>query len=475
MSTPRTHAESPAPGYATASERDSLGRQARERVPRHTHGVWEPPGDRPDPIALLEEQAATRVAELLPIRYGRMASSAFSFFRGGAAIMASDLAGSPDSGFVVQICGDAHLANFGVYSAPDRSTVFDLNDFDETLPGPWEWDVKRLAASFEILGRERGFSEKQSAEAVRAVVRVYRESMRGFAEQGNLAVWYSRMDVAPLLKELRERAKRKQLRQTERALQKARDKSSYRAIAKLTHLVDGERRFVSDPPLVVPLSELFPAAKAEEIERGQRAALASYRQSLPADRQHLLDSYRFVDLARKVVGVGSVGAQSWAMLLVGRDDTDPLVLQIKQAQASVLEPYLGSNSFENHGQRVVEGQRLMQATSDVLLGWLRARGVDGRERDHYVRQLWDGKGSADTERMTPESMAIYARMCGWTLARAHARAGDRIAVAAYLGGGTEFEDALAVFARHYANQNERDYRSLLDAIENGRLEATTDV
>jgi uncharacterized protein (DUF2252 family) len=453
------------------SERAATGKAARSQAPRSAHGEWEPAADRPDPVAILEEQARTRVPELLPIRYGRMAVSPFTFYRGAAAVMAADLARTPVSGLQVQACGDAHLTNFGVFAAPDRSLVFDLNDFDESLPGPWEWDLKRLAASFEVAARENGFKRKDRRGAVSTVTRVYREAMREFAKLRNLEVWYARLDVALVMRELSAEEGRKKLRKAEKGLAKARAKDSLRALDRLTHRVGGELRIVSRPPLVVPLDELLEGGQREDVEAVLLGIIDSYRSTLQGDRRRFLDTYRFRDLARKVVGVGSVGTRAWIVLLTGRDDGDPLVLQAKEAQASVLEPYAGKGRFGNHGRRVVEGQRLMQAASDSFLGWCPAVGVDGRKRDFYVRQLWDGKGSSDPETMSPAAMERYARLCGWTLARAHARSGDAVAIGAYLGSGPALDDAITEFATAYADQNERDHAALLAAIESERLPA----
>jgi uncharacterized protein (DUF2252 family) len=416
---------------------------------------------------MLERQAATRLPELVPIRYGRMLSSPFAFYRGSAAIMAADLAAGPDSDLRVQLCGDAHLANFGVFAAPDRRLVFDLNDFDETLPGPWEWDLKRLVASFAIAARENGLGGKHRRSIVRTVVREYRERMRELAAARNLDVWYVRLDVHEVAEELDRVASRKLMRRFEHNVAKARAKDSLRALDRLTHNVNGELRIVSDPPLIVPVEEL-----QETVERELRGLLRVYRQSLEHDRRQLVDGYRYVHLARKVVGVGSVGTRAWVVLLVGRDDDDPLFLQFKEADNSVLEPYAGASRYENHGERVVRGQRLMQAASDIFLGWLPAVGMDGRPRDFYGRQLWDGKRSIDVESLNAEGFEIYARACGFTLARAHARSGDRIAIAAYLGSGEVFDRAMSEFAELYADQAERDHAALAEAAKSGRITAT---
>ena len=451
-------------------DRAAEGKAARKRARRSSHGEWRPAADREDPVAILERQAVPRVPELVPIRYGRMAASPFAFFRGAAAVMAADLAPTPASGLAVQACGDAHLSNFGAFAAPDRRLVFDLNDFDESLPGPWEWDVKRLAASFAIAARENGLDAEQREPILLRVTRTYREAMRDFAAQRNLDVWYARFDVEEALAEV-EHDDPAEIKRVRKGVGKARSKDSLRALERLTETVDGEVRFRSEPPLLVPGEELVagePGASPQEIVE---TVLGAYRESLPCDRQHLLDGFEFRQIARKVVGVGSVGTRAWVVLLTGVDDGDPLFLQAKEAEASVLEPYAGASRFANHGQRVVEGQRLMQASGDIFLGWCGVVGIDGRERDFYVRQLWDWKRSADVERLSPSGLEVYARMCGQTLARAHARSGDRIAIAAYLGAGDSFERAIAAFSEAYAEQNLRDHEGLLAAIESGRLEA----
>jgi uncharacterized protein (DUF2252 family) len=452
------------------AERGVAGRGARLRAPRSSHAGWEPPEGRADPVAILERQALSRVPELVPIRYGRMAASPFAFFRGAAAVMAADLAATPDSGLRVQACGDAHLSNFGAFAAPDRRLVFDLNDFDESLPGPWEWDVKRLAASIAIAGRENGFKRKQRRTAVLTAGRSYREAMRTFASQRNLEVWYARLDVEAVLAEI-EAEDPKTVKQVRKNVAKARSKDSLRALEKLTHEVDGELRIRSEPPLLVPIEELVDEDEGRDLRQGLTEILDSYRDSLPADRQHLLDGYRLRHIAHKVVGVGSVGTRAWAVLLTGADDGDPLFLQAKEAEASVLEPYAGASRYKNHGRRVVEGQRLMQAASDIFLGWCPALGLDGRKRDFYVRQLWDWKRSAEVERLTPRGFEDYARICSWTLARAHARSGDRVAIAAYLGAGDAFDQAIAEFSESYADQSERDHAALVAAIDAGRIAA----
>ncbi len=472
---PDTPTKSPLVETASPEERAAAGKAAREEVPRASHGEWKPPARRRDPVKVLEDQAKSRVQELVPIRYGRMLASAFTFYRGAAAIMAMDLAKTPESGFHVQACGDAHLSNFGVFAAPDRSLVMDVNDFDETLPGPWEWDLKRLAASFAIAGRDRDFTPKETRDAVLTTARSYREAMREFATMQNLDVWYARLDVESLLGDLAKVADKKQMKAVHKNVKKAHKKNSMKAFDRLVRVVDGEPQIISDPPLIVPARELVSKDQRHELEDRIQVMLGRYRESLKGDRRHLFDSYRFVEMARKVVGVGSVGTRAWVILMMGRDGQDPLFMQAKEAEASVLEPYVGASEFENHGERVVEGQWLMQAASDILLGWLPANGIDDQERDFYVRQLWDGKRSADVETMPPEGLAIYGRVCGWTLARAHARSGDRIAIGAYLGKGDTFDQAIADFSELYADQNELDYNALADAAKSGRIEVETDL
>ncbi len=456
----------------TPAERAAAGKAARAQAPRSSHADWAPQNGREDPVVLLERQAENRVPELVPIRYGRMARSAFAFFRGAAAIMAADLAPTSVSGLRVQLCGDAHLSNFGGFASPEREMLFDINDFDETLPGPWEWDVKRLAASLCIAARDLELEHVHAREVVVWAMRTYREAMRTFAEKTNLQVWYARLEaeeIMGLASDMGTTSKR--LKAMERSIAKARAKDSERAVSKLTEVVDGQLRFISSPPLVVPLQELLADVPRQEFESRMSDLLEGYRASLAEDRRRLLDTYRFQGIARKVVGVGSVGTRAWVVLMVGRDEQDPLVLQCKEAQASVLEPYAGASAFANSGQRVVEGQRLMQAASDIFLGWLPAVGLDEQPRDFYVRQLWDGKLSVDIEAMGFEQLRNYGRLCGWTLARAHARSGDRIAIAGYLGKSGVFEEALADFSVAYADQNELDHRALVGAIASGHIEA----
>jgi uncharacterized protein (DUF2252 family) len=460
--------------HLSVAERVARGKAARAEVPRSSHAQYEPAPHRVDPVKVLERQARTRVPELVPIRYGRMLVSSFTFYRGAAAIMAADLAATPRSGLTVQCCGDAHLSNFGVFASPERRLMFDVNDFDETLPGPWEWDVKRLAVSMLIAARDNDFAVKAQDQVVLATVEEYRTAMAGFAAMNNLDVWYSHLDIEAALGELGSQLKPEQVKRTEKALAKARTKDSMSAFSKLTQVVDGEARIVAEPPLIVPIHDLAQGTERDEMFESLHELVRSYRQTLEYDRRVLLEEFQLTDMARKVVGVGSVGTRAWIALLLGRDGQDPLFLQLKEAEASVLEEHLGPSEFANHGQRVVTGQRLMQASSDIFLGWLHvAEGIDGGDRDFYGRQLKDWKGSAEIERMKPSGLAAYGRLCGWTLARAHARSGDRIAIAAYLGKGAVFDRAIVEFSRDYAEQNERDYRALSDAVASGRIVAET--
>ncbi len=460
--------------HLSVAERVARGKAARAEVPRSSHADYEPPRRRPDPIKLLERQAKTRVPELVPIRYGRMLVSPFTFYRGAALIMAGDLAATPRSGLQVQCCGDAHLSNFGVFASPERRLVFDVNDFDETLPGPWEWDVKRLAVSMLIAAQYNGFPVKDQDRIVLDTVAEYRTAMARFAAMKNLEVWYAHLDVESTIAELGSQFKPKQVKRTEKGLAKARTKDSMSAFSKLTREVDGQARIVAEPPLVVPIDELAHGMERDEMFDALRRTLSSYRATLQHDRRVLLEEFQLVDFARKVVGVGSVGTRAWIALLVGRDGQDPLFLQLKEAEASVLEEFLEPSEFENHGERVVTGQRLMQASSDIFLGWLHVEsGLDDKARDFYGRQLKDWKGSAEVEQMVPSGMATYGHLCGWTLARAHARSGDRIAIAAYLGKSAAFDRAIVEFSHAYAEQNERDYKALTDAAESGRITAET--
>jgi len=472
--------KSPSPGgrvaHPSVAERVARGKAARAEVPRKVHAEWEPGSSRRDPVDLLEEQAQPRVPELVPIRYGRMLVSPFTFYRGAAYLMAADLANGSRTGLHAQLCGDAHLSNFGVFAAPDRRLVFSINDFDETLPGPFEWDVKRLVASFAVAGRDRGFDRKTRATINRTVGQAYRQGIRRFAEMGVLALWYARVDIEAVAQEWLKQASAKQVKRYEANIAKTRTKDSLKAFGKLTEIVDGEPRIVADPPVVVPVEDIVGPEHVHLLEDFFRSVIRSYRRTLSEDRRTLLEHHRYVHTARKVVGVGSVGTRAWIMLLLGRDDNDALFLQMKEAQASVLEPFLGKSKYSNHGQRVVEGQRLTQAASDIMLGWIRVENpLDDVERDFYVRQLWDAKGSAQVEVLEPNAMTAYARLCGTELARAHARSGDSVAIASYLGSGDAFDRAVAQFAETYADQNERDYNALIDAFKAGGISAETGV
>jgi uncharacterized protein (DUF2252 family) len=456
----------------TPDERAALGKAARAHVPRSSHAEWKAPVDRPDPVSLLEAQAVTRVPELVPVRYGRMLASPFAFFRGAALIMTSDLSSTPRSGLDAQICGDAHLANFGAFGSPERELVFDVNDFDETLPGPWEWDLKRLGASLAVAGRSKNFSDVERTSIVRGTGRSYRQAMRSFCSMGDVDVWYLRMDMTRF-REWADRLRGRQARQLRAEQAKAESRDSLRAFAKLTTEKNGRVEIKSDPPLLVRLEELSAGGGGEEVTGQLDAIFEQYCRSLPDDRRRLLASFRRVDIARKVVGVGSVGTRCWVLLLVGRTGRDPLFLQFKEAEPSVLESFVGRSEYPNHGQRVVEGQRLMQAASDILLGWVRVKGLDQKTRDFYGRQLWDWKGSANLELMGPREMGFYGEMCGWMLARAHARSGDRFGIAGYLGSGDTFDRALAEFSEAYADQSEADYRVLLEAARTKRVTVET--
>ncbi len=460
--------------HLSVAERVARGQAARADVPRSRHAEYTPASGRQDPVDLLESQAASRVPELVPIRYGRMLVSPFTFYRGAALLMAADLAATPDSGLRAQLCGDAHLSNFGVFASPDRRLVFDLNDFDETLPGPWEWDVKRLAVSFEVAGRENGYSRKERRRIVQDTVAAYRQAMRQFAGMRAIDVWYARLEVDELMAQLQSQVKKRMAKKAEKVVAKARTKDSMTAFSKLTRVVDGEAQIASDPPLIERVHDLAPGRDGEALTEALHELLRRYRGTLQTDRRVLLEEYRLVDLARKVVGVGSVGTRAWIALMLGRDGQDPLFLQFKEAQASVLEDFAAKSQYANHGERVVAGQHLMQASSDIFLGWLHvAEGIDGQERDFYGRQLKDWKGSFETAGALPKGMTIYGQTCGWTLARAHARSGDRIAIAAYLGQSDTFDRAIADFSEAYADQNEHDYNALTQAVNSGRITART--
>jgi uncharacterized protein (DUF2252 family) len=496
--------------HPTVEERVAKGRQALDRTPPGWHEGWHPAADRPDPVALLEEQNVTREPDLVPVRHGRMMVSPFTFYRGAARIMAADLKDTPVAGLGAQLCGDAHLSNFGAFASPERRLLFDLNDFDETLPGPFEYDVKRMAASFMIAARNNGFSKADARAATQASVTAYREAMAGFALMRTMDIWYAHLDEDELMRAARvavseltgeAAAAKKQERQDKQARQakaakkegkqenrdrqlekeaklaekraqktlaKAHTRDSLQALSKLGELVDGQYRIVSQPPIVVPVRDLAATygLSAEEAEQAIREQFRAYRATLQDDRRHLLERFQVVDAARKVVGVGSVGTRAFIVLLQGRDEQDPLFLQIKEATASVLEAYLPKSRYQQYGQRVVEGQRMMQAASDIYLGW--TKGLDVR-RNFYWRQLRDMKGSALVEAMTPTGLTFYARICGWTLARAHARSGDPIAIATYLGEGDEFDQSIRDFSGRYADQNEQDYQRFVKAVQSGRL------
>jgi uncharacterized protein (DUF2252 family) len=466
--------------HLTVDQRVARGRAARVEAPRSAHGRWAPAPDRPDPVALLEEQAATRVPLLVPIRYGRMLVSPFTFYRGAALIMASDLAGTPVSGVTVQVCGDAHLSNFGLFGTPERRMIFDINDFDETLPGPWEWDVKRLAASFEIMGRDRGFAPADRRAVVMAGVAEYRDRMRQAAGMGTLAAWYDHLEAGMLLELVRQEVRVKRVtkaeaRVFERDVAKAHTRDNTSVFTKRAAEVDGEPRIVADWPLIIPIDDVIPlGSEWEDPAPLINKLLAAYRRTLGA-QHHPLEEYRYIHSAYKMVGVGSVGTRCFIVLMIGRDHNDPLFLQVKEAEASVLERFAGQSTYPHHGQRVVMGQRLMQGATDIFLGWVRMKGLDGLARDYYVRQFQDWKGSAEVDSMLVPGATVYAQICGATLARAHARWGDRVAISAYLGKGDAFDRAIADFSAAYADQNEKDYEAFAAAVKSGRLAARSGV
>ena len=502
--------------HPSVEDRKAKGLEARDRAELSSHTKWKAAADRPDPVALLEEQDTTREPDLVPVRHGRMMVSPFTFYRGAAKIMAADLAGTPVAGLGTQLCGDAHLSNFGAFASPERILMFDVNDFDETLPGPFEYDVKRMAASFEIAARNNGFSQADARAATLGSVRAYREAMASFAQMGTMDIWYAHLDEdelragirsvvagtakqekgakaekadkgakAPKKAEKRaakqEKADREQEKaaktagkRAEKTLAKAHTRDSLQALSKLCEQVDGKYQIVSQPPIVVPARDLAATygLSARETEKGIREQFRAYRATLQDDRRQLLERFEIVDAARKVVGVGSVGTRAFIVLLQGRDAKDPLFLQIKEATASVLEPYVGKSRYRQHGERVVQGQRMMQAASDIYLGW--TKGLDVR-RHFYWRQLRDMKGSAVVEDMVPLGLTYYARICGWTLARAHARSGDPVAIAAYLGDSDAFDTSITDFSQRYADQNDRDYQEFVNAVKSGRLKAVEGV
>jgi uncharacterized protein (DUF2252 family) len=463
--------------HRTASEHADIGKAARERASHESLGEFTPAPDR-DPIGLLESQAAMRVPELVPIRYGRMMASPFAFYRGAALVMAHDLKPTPTSGLQAQACGDAHLSNFGIFGSPERRLVFDINDFDETCPGPWEWDVKRLLASFTVGARQIGVPGKKRRDLIRQISAHYRAAMSEFAAMRDLDVWYARVDVADVQEQFAKQLRAAGRKRVDKTIAKAYTRDSLQALNKLTKVVDGQRRIIGAPPLISTMEDLITDGQADQIvqERAQfhhwmHELVRNYRRTLQSDRRHLIQRYRFVDMARKVVGVGSVGTRCWIILMLGRDDDDPLFLQAKEAGPSVLTAVGCKSEYGNEGQRVVSGQRLMQASSDIFLGWQRVVGVDGVTRDFYIRQLRDWKGSAELEGSEVTGMRVYGELCAWTLARAHARSGDRIAIASYLEDAPAFDEAMVAFSESYADQNERDHAALVDAVKSGRLEA----
>jgi hypothetical protein len=456
------------------ADRVARGKDARSLAPLASHAEFTPDPSR-DPVGLLLEQEKSRVPELVPVRHGRMLASPFTFYRGAALPMAADLAATPASGLRVQLCGDAHLSNFGAFASPERRLVFDVNDFDETLPGPFEWDVKRLAASLAVAGRDNGFGGKDRRKIVLAGVQRYRTAIREFAGQSLLAVWYAHLDVDDAIARFQSQMSKKTLKATGKVAARARTSDSMQALGKLATQAGGQWQIISDPPLIEPLEEVYPDAQASAIHKLIRGMLGRYQRTLQSDRKYLLQHFTLARVARKVVGVGSVGTRCWIALMDAGDGTEPLFLQIKEAQPSVLARYCGDSQYASQGERVVAGQHLMQAESDIFLGWTRATDPDGAGRDYYERQLKDWKFSAPIEQMTPPDLASYAGLCGWTLARAHARTGDRIALAAYLGGSGTFDQAIAGFAEKYADQNERDHAALQAAVKDGRAEATTGI
>ena len=466
--------------HPSVDERTAQGRAARERTRPSDHSGWAPATDRPDPVALLEQQNATREPDLVPVRHGRMMASPFTFYRGAAKIMAADLKDTPTAGLNTQLCGDAHLSNFGVFASPERALVFDLNDFDETLPGPFEYDVKRMTASFTIAARNNGFTDTQARDATLAAAATYREAMARFAEMPTMDIWYAHLSEADLMDALTamtrsvkgadKQAAKSAEKSARKQAQKARSRDSLQALGKLAEQVDGQYRIVSQPPVVVPARELAPkiGVSADQLHDTINQQFRAYRATLQDDRRHLLERFQVVDVARKVVGVGSVGTRAFIVLLQGRDQQDPLFLQVKEATESVLEDHLPKSRYHQPGERVVQGQRMMQSASDIYLGWTK-----GAEANRYLywRQLRDMKGSAVVEAMAPITLSMYARFCGETLARAHARSGDPIALAAYLGTKDKFDQSIVDFSLRYADQNDKDYQAFCDAIRSGRLEA----
>jgi uncharacterized protein (DUF2252 family) len=479
--------------HPSVEERRAHGKKLGKKVSASGHAGWKPAADRPDPVALLEEQDETREPDLVPVRHGRMMVSPFTFYRGAAKIMAADLKDTPTAGLTVQLCGDAHLSNFGVFASPERNLLFDLNDFDETLPGPFEYDVKRMSASFTIAARNNGFSKAEAHDATLASVNAYRTTMAEFAEMTTMDIWYARLTEEELQKAVSSFARteeleapkkmakkeakeaKKQEKGAKKIAEKARTRDSLQALSKLGELVDGRYRIVSQPPIIVPARDLDPASYGltiDELEHALHEQFRAYRATLQPDRRHLLERFELIDIARKVVGVGSVGTRAFIVLLQGRDQQDPLFLQVKEATRSVLEDHLPKSRYKQPGERVVQGQRLMQAASDIYLGW--TKGVD-TSRYFYWRQLRDMKGSVDVETLRPKSLTFYAHQCGWTLARAHARSGDPVAISKYLGKSDGFDRSITDFSARYADQNERDFKAFIKAIHSGRLTATEGV
>jgi uncharacterized protein (DUF2252 family) len=496
--------------HPTIEDRRAKGADARIQSPPAGHAGWVPAADRADPVALLEAQNVTREQDLVPVRHGRMLVSPFTFYRGAAKIMAHDLAGTPSAGLDAQLCGDAHLSNFGAFASPERQLLFDVNDFDETLPGPFEWDVKRMAASFTIAARNNGLSTAEAATVTQASVRAYREAMARFAEMRTMDLWYAHIsedDLRAALGKVTAQSDEKKggkptkatkgskgskdakdgkadktagsaalvAKQGEKALTKAHTRDSLQALSKLGELVDGHYRIVSQPPVVVPVRDIAATygMTAEQVEKTLRDQFRDYRATLQDDRRHLLERFEVVDVARKVVGVGSVGTRAFIALLQGRDPQDPLFLQVKEATRSVLEDHLPKSRYHNCGQRVVEGQRMMQSASDIYLGWTKGAQDD---RYFYWRQLRDMKASAVIEGMTATALQFYAGLCGWTLARAHARTGDPVAMSEYLGAAEDtFDEAITDFSTRYADQNEKDYQAFADAVRGGRIAAVEGV
>ncbi|HKC27386.1 MAG TPA: DUF2252 domain-containing protein [Jatrophihabitans sp.] len=457
----------------SAAERAAVGKQQRATVPLGDHAAVGAGSDRRDPLALLEEQCVERVPELVPIRYGRMMVSAFTFYRGAARVMAADLAATGSTGLIVQLCGDAHLSNFGVFGSPERRLIFDINDFDETLPGPFEWDVKRLVASLVIAAQDSGFTRKQWRGIAQAAAARYRTAITEFAGMRDIDVWYSRLGTDEIQKELTPRLDAKRQKKLNKSFAQARTRDSMQAVSKLTETTDGQRRIVGDPPLIVPLRDMVPGLEQQDLQERFRQLIRHYRRTLEPDRRVLLERYRFVDMARKVVGVGSVGTRCWIVLLTGRDESDPLFLQVKEANTSVLAEFVGRSGYANQGQRVVSGQRVMQQASDIFLGWQRTTGIDDVRRDFYIRQLRDWKGSIEVEALLPKGLQYYGELCAWSLARAHARSGDRIAISAYLGSSDTFDRAMADFGESYAELNAGDHQLLIDAVAAERIAART--